>query len=97
MKNYDKLIQQFGTPKEGAPKPYDYVVEECAELIQAIQHYKRGRADSLIHMINEMADVYTLMDATRFHLGIPFSEIEFFQQKLIDRYLGLPNDGRHVD
>lgn len=97
MKDYDKLIKQFGTPEEGAPKPYDYVVEECAELIQAIQHYKRGRADSRIHVINEMADVYTLMDATRYYMGIDFSEIEFFQQKLIDRYLNQPNDGRHIE
>ena len=35
---------------------FQIAVEECAEFIQAVQKYKRGR-DSLDHVLEEMADV----------------------------------------
>lgn len=94
---YQRLVKQFSEPLPGAPKPYDYVVEECAELIQAIQHYKRGRCGALKQVIAEMADVYTLMDAARIHMGITDNAINIRQRQLIERYLGQPNDGRHIE
>lgn len=94
---YNMLVRKFGTPLPNAPKTYEYVVEECAELIQAIQHMKRNRKDSYQKVVNEMADVYTLMDALRYSMGVTESEIRYYQTKLIDRYLDAPNDGRHID
>ncbi len=93
---YNALVRKFGTPLQNAPKTYDYVVEECAELIQAIQHLKRNRKNAYDHVVNEMADVYTLMDALCFYLGVTESEIRHYKRQLIKRYLYQPNDGRHI-
>lgn len=97
MEHYDELVRKFGTPEPGAPETCEYVIEECSELIQAIQHMKRKRKDAYQHVVNEMADVYTLMDALCYRLGITESEINFYKKRLIDRYLNQPNDGRHVE
>lgn len=97
MERYNELVRKFGTPEPGAPDTAEYVIEECSELIQAIQHMKRGRKDAFQHVINEMADVYTLMDALCFHLGVTETEINFYKKRLIDRYINQPNDGRHVE
>lgn len=94
--DYSRLVIKFGTPEKGAPHTSEYVVEECSELIQAIQHMKRGRTNAREHVINEMADVYTLMDALRYNMDVSMDDIATYQQKLIDRYLDQPNDGRHV-
>lgn len=94
---YSRLVRKFGTPEPGAPDTAEYVIEECSELIQAIQHMKRKRKDAYQHVVNEMADVYTLMDALSYHLGITENEIKFYKKRLIDRYLNQPNDGRHVE
>ncbi|MCK5608979.1 antitoxin [Candidatus Pacearchaeota archaeon] len=49
--------------KWGIPSQLDMMVEECSELITAIQHYKRGRVvpsdmDAITH---EAADVYIMV------------------------------------
>ena len=45
--------------KWGAEAQYDQAVEECAELIAALKHFRRGKIDSQA-VIDELADV-TLM------------------------------------
>lgn len=93
---YNALIRKYGSPLPNSPKPYECVVEECAELIQAIQHLKRKRKDAYNHVVNEMADVYFTMDALCYYLGITESEIQYYQRRLIERYINQPNDGRHI-
>lgn len=93
---YEKLIEQFGTPGTTGLVPADFLVEECAELIQALQHYKRNRAGSYNKVVNEMADVYVLMDCVKYWLGISNHEIREYQSNLINRYLDTPNDGHHT-
>lgn len=97
MERYNELIRKFGTPEYGAPDTCEYVIEECSELIQAIQHMKRGRDNAREHVINEMADVYTLMDALCYNLHVSHDEINFYKKRLIDRYIDQPNDGRHIE
>ena len=92
--NYKKLIIRFSKPVTGKPYPGVYVIEECAELIQAIIHAERGRADA--NPVKEMAHVITMIDALLLYWDIDRSEIKAYQQDLIDRYLNVPNDGRHV-
>lgn len=43
----------------GEPAQYDQAVEECAELIAALMHYRREKVDAQ-QVIDELADV-TLM------------------------------------
>lgn len=93
---YEKLIEQFGTPGTTGLVPGDFLVEECSELIQAIQHYKRNRNNAYQEVVNEMADVYLLMDTVKFWLNISDSEIRKYQARLIDSYLDTPNDGHHT-
>lgn len=96
-KSYNELVRKFGTPEPEAPDTFEYVIEECSELIQAIQHMKRKRKDAFQHVVTEMAHVYTLMDALCYNLKISADDIDYYKQQLIDRYLNQPNDGRHVE
>jgi NTP pyrophosphatase (non-canonical NTP hydrolase) len=59
--------------KFGVDKQLDKLVEECAELIVAIQHYKEGRTHSLDHVCEEMADVVVVIEQFR---GIYGEEID---------------------
>lgn len=93
--DYKALVNKFGNPVPGAPATSEYVIEECAELIQAIQHARRARKDA--NPVKEMAHVYTLLDALRVYWDISDEEIRKYQQELINRYLNQPNDGRHVE
>ncbi len=46
----------------------EMVIEECAELITALQHLKRGRA-SIAEVAEECADVTIMMEQLRLELG----------------------------
>lgn len=52
-------IYQATLDKWGEDAQYDQAVEECAELITALKHYRRGKIDRQT-VIAELADV-TLM------------------------------------
>ncbi len=91
---YEALCKRFASPVPGTPPTYEYAIEECAELIQAIQHAKRGRNDA--NPVKEMAHVYMLLDSLKIHWNISDEEIRRYQQELIDRYGNTPNDGRHI-
>lgn len=97
MGDYEKLIEKFGNPEPGAPRTYEYLIEECAELIQAIQHYKRKRSNAIEHLVEEMAHVYTLLDSTCVFMSIDKSHIDHYKNDLIRRYIDQPNDGRHCE
>ena len=51
---YQKTIDKWGEEAQ-----YDQMIEECAELIAALKHFKRGKIDHQ-DVIDELADV-TLM------------------------------------
>ena len=53
-KLYQKTLKKWGEDAQ-----YDQAVEECAELIAALKHYRRGKIDRQA-VIDELADV-TLM------------------------------------
>jgi NTP pyrophosphatase (non-canonical NTP hydrolase) len=52
-------IYQATLDKWGEDAQYDQAVEECAELIAALKHFRRGKIDAQA-VIDELADV-TLM------------------------------------
>lgn len=62
------------------------IIEECAELINAISKYKRGREDKL-SIIEELADVSIMVDQMSFYFGkTEFERIrEVKLQRLLDR------------
>lgn len=96
VNNYGKLKEQFGKIGETNLTPGDFLAEECAELIEALIHFKRGRENSIEKVINEIADVRSLIDCTMEWLHITEADVAYFQQRLVDRYVDTPNDGHHA-
>ncbi len=65
-------------------KWFNNAIEECAELIQAIQHYKRKRVAFKV-IRNELADVAICIEmllATEDNVGIPITD----NIKLVAKY-----------
>lgn len=55
---YTKAINTYGVREQSA-----VAMEECAELIQAInKHQRNGSADTLSNLIEEIADVLIMID-----------------------------------
>jgi len=54
--------------KWGEEAQYDQMIEECAELIVALKHLKRGKIDRQ-EVINELADVTLMVGQLTWMLG----------------------------
>lgn len=54
--------------KWGEEAQYDQAVEECAELIATLKHFKRGRVDETA-VAEELADVLLMAGQLMFMLG----------------------------
>lgn len=54
--------------KWGAEGQYDQAIEECAELIAVLKHFKRGKADA-DDVISELADVTLMVGQLTFMFG----------------------------
>jgi NTP pyrophosphatase (non-canonical NTP hydrolase) len=52
-------VYRAALEKWGVEAQYDQTIEECAELIAALKHFKRGKVDEE-QIVSELADV-TLM------------------------------------
>lgn len=53
-------LYQATINKWGEDAQYDQAVEECAELIAALKHYRRGKIDKRA-VIDELADVSLML------------------------------------
>jgi NTP pyrophosphatase (non-canonical NTP hydrolase) len=63
----DKIYQATIT-RWGADAQYDQAIEECAELIAALKHFKRGKI-SRQEVIDELADVTLMLGQLRWMFG----------------------------
>lgn len=61
-------IFQATLEKWGEEAQYDQTIEECAELIAALKHFKRGRVTE-DHIIDELADVILMSQQLMFMFG----------------------------
>lgn len=52
----------------GAEAQYDQAVEECAELIATLKHFRRGKVGREA-VIDEVADVYLMLGQLIYMLG----------------------------
>ena len=66
--------------KWGEEAQYDQAVEECAELIAALKHYKRRRI-GVEHLVEELADVALMIGQLSWMLG-PGLVAEAVERKL---------------
>ena len=60
---YQATIERWGIDAQ-----YDQAIEECAELIAALKHYKRGKI-SREAVIDELADATLMLGQLRWMFG----------------------------
>lgn len=63
-----KQIYRSALKKWGAEEQIGQAIEECAELIVALRHFRRGKA-TLIDVATEIADVEIMTGQLRVLLG----------------------------
>jgi len=68
--------------KWGVEAQYDQAVEECAELITAIKHYRRGKIGKT-ELLSELADVSLMLGQLTYMLGE--SELEAVLSKKVSK------------
>ncbi len=78
--------------KWGEEAQYDQMIEECAELIVAIKHFKRGKTNRQT-VIDELADITLMLGQLTWMFGAENIDTAV-QNKLnkLQRLLDLPND-----
>ena len=88
MKPYKELmhmaLQEWGTQSQ-----LDMVIEECAELIDAIQKWRRRRVDAT-KVLEEAVDVQLCLEQLKIILDAPilFEKIRQDKLKRLDKLLG---------
>lgn len=82
MKTNQELEEIFQATLEkwGAEAQYDQMIEECAELIIALKHYRRGKIDREA-VVDELADVTLMLGQLTWMFGPPIVE-QSIQRKL---------------
>ena len=73
-------LYQATLEKWGEEAQYDQAVEECAELIAALKHFRRGKVDQQA-VIDELADVTLMLGQLTWMFGTEQVE-ESVQKKL---------------
>ena len=86
-----KQLYQATLDKWGEDAQYDQAVEECAELIVALKHFRRGKVDQQA-VIDELADVTLMLGQLTWMFGTGRVE-ESVQKKLekLNRLLKAPD------
>ena len=74
-----RLIFEQALKQWGAELQFDMVVEECAELIHAINAYKRGRATA-DQVLDEIADVQIMLNQMRVVFGMTETHVVYHRQ-----------------
>ena len=84
---YKKALSKWKTTSQ-----MDMTIEECAELIQAIQKWKRsGSLNTRDHVLEEMADVEIMLEQMKlifnydFQLTSPASKFHRIKQAKLNR------------
>jgi NTP pyrophosphatase (non-canonical NTP hydrolase) len=83
-------IYRAAVQKWGRDAQFEQVVEECAELIAAIKHFRRGKVAEQV-VVNELADVLLMVGQMVYMLGekavhdAVAGKIEILKELLADR------------
>ena len=85
-----EAIYQATLDRWGEEAQYDQAVEECAELIAALKHFRRGKIDRQA-VISELADVTLMIGQLTWMFGSDQINREI-EEKLakLDRLLSSP-------
>lgn len=78
----------------------DMVVEECAELIKAINKWRRGKLTG-VEVIREMVDVQLMIDQMRYfseqdgnRFGVMTTSYKFWRKEKINRLKKMLKEGK---
>ena len=84
MKDYEilniKTSEYYGFDKQS-----NLLMEECAELIQAVNKYKRNPSSGTENIIEEIADVELMIEQIKHLLGINTKYVEGNKQHKVER------------
>ena len=86
----DSELYQATLDKWGEEAQYDQAIEECAELIASLKHYKRGKVGEA-DIIDELADVTLMIGQLSWMFGVEKID-QAIEQKLI-KLKGLLSQG----
>ena len=75
-------IYQATLERWGADAQYDQTIEECAELIAALKHFKRGKITRQA-VIDELADATLMLGQLRWMFGT--DQVDAAISKKIDK------------
>jgi len=92
MTDYPELYRAT-LAKWGEEAQYDQAIEECAELIASLKHYKRGKV-SEAEIISELADVTLMVGQLTWMFGADKIEMAIEEKlKKLSMLLELPEKG----
>jgi len=86
-----KFLAQKAWDLWGTDAQLNMVIEECAELIDAIQKWRRNRIDS-VKVLEEVVDVELMLEQMKVILGMPmlFENIKKNKLEQLEKLLGKP-------
>lgn len=84
MNPYIRLILEKAIETYGKDAQLDMVIEEMSELTKEICKHKRGK-DNVGEILEEMADVYIMLEQLQIMLNINFMNIVYKKQEKIER------------
>lgn len=59
---YELKVLKCAVNCYGLEAQLNQLTEECGELIAAVNHFRRGRVCGRIELVEEMADVYIMLE-----------------------------------
>lgn len=90
-------IYKGAVEKWGMDAQVNMAIEEMAELISALQHYRRqetwGHKATIDDIADEVADVEIMMEQLRFMFGIDSLKLFQIKEKKLNRVKELLNNG----
>lgn len=87
----DKMTCLKAIAKWGRTSQIDMLQEECAELIVAINKYKRNHNGTIEAVLEEIADVEIMIDQIKVLLEVNELRVDVFKEKKIDRLKDMLN------
>ena len=76
-KGKKKVLLERALNLWGTKFQLDMLQEECAELIQAVSHYKRRKVNSFIEVLEEIVDVEIMLGQIKLALLISFDKDKY--------------------
>ncbi len=83
MKSKDRIIYINALEAWGKKSQINMMIEECGELITALQHFKRGRKNAVLEVLEELADVEIVLE--QMSIIFPRMSIEYQKNIKINR------------